>query len=611
MNILGISAFYHDSAAALLKSGEIIAAAQEERFTRKKFDESFPVNAVAYCLKEARLSWNDISAVVFYDKPWLKFERILETYYALAPHGAASFRAGLPVWIKEKALLPRMVRTHVPGNVPLKFSSHHLSHAASAFYPSPFSGAAILTMDGVGEWSTCSIAHGTERTLKIIREMSFPHSVGLLYSAFTQYCGFKVNSGEYKLMGLAPYGVDGGESVERYKRLIKTHLVHIYEDGGIWLDQQYFSYATGLEMVNRESWQKLFGIPLRSADDPLSQPYCDLALAIQQVTEEIVVKLASTARAITGERQLCLAGGVALNCVANSVLRRSKIFDDIWIQPAAGDAGGALGAALAYHYAHEQHSRRVDSHDSMKGAFLGPAHSSAEIKAELDSHGVSFSTPSQIAKASAELIADGQVLGWFQGRMEFGPRALGSRSILADPRSAEMQKKLNLKIKFRESFRPFAPSVLAEDAAEFFQDGHTSPYMLLIDHLKDELRHPLPSDYAQRSLEERLYFVRSQLPAITHLDFSARLQTVHQHTNPLYHELISEFKKLTGQGMVVNTSFNVRGEPIVESPHDALACFFTTEMDALALGPFLIQKSQQTSAVRERFLSRKQEFALD
>ncbi len=612
MVILGISAFYHDSAAALIRDGAIIAAAQEERFTRKKHDSAFPTFASEYCLKEAGVSWNEVDAVVFYDKPWLKFERILETYYALAPRGAASFHAGLPVWLKEKALLPRLLRKHVPKKVPLKFSQHHLSHAASAFFPSPFASAAVLTLDGVGEWATATIAHGQGRELKLIREMNFPHSVGLLYSAFTQFCGFKVNSGEYKLMGLAPYGRHGHAHVEEFKQKIKTTLCHVYDDGSIWLDQDYFAYATGLEMVNRSKWEKLFGFPLREAESALTQPYCDLALAIQQVTEEIVLKLAMTAKQLTGESYLCLAGGVALNCVANGVLKRAGLFKDVWIQPASGDAGGAPGAALAYYYAFENHARTPAAVDGMNGSYLGPEFGPDEIRAELTAKMVQFrELKDDLCDEAARLIDEGQVVGWFQGRMEFGPRALGGRSILADPRSPEMQKKLNLKIKYREGFRPFAPSALAEDASTLFQNGWHSPYMLLVDQVHPDLCHPLPQDYQDGSLDKRLYFVRSKLPSITHLDFSARVQTVHKETNPLYHQLISSFKKRTGLGVVVNTSFNVRGEPIVGSPDDALRCLFQTEMDALALGPFLIEKKDQSPDVIQHFRELTRAFALD
>lgn len=614
MNILGISAFYHDSAAALVVDGTIVAAAQEERFTRKKHDSEFPLQAMRECLRIGNLTLDEIDAVVYYDKPWLKFERILETYYALAPRGAASFRAGLPVWLKEKAMLPRLIQKHVPKSIPLKFSNHHLSHAASCFYPSPFDSAAILTLDGVGEWSTATIAHGRGKDLKIIRELHFPHSIGLLYSAFTQYCGFKVNSGEYKLMGLAPYGRHGHERIAFYVSQIKNHLCNIYDDGSLWLDQKYFSYTTGLEMVNRGLWEKLFGFPLREGETALTQEYCDLALAIQEVTEDIVLKMARTARELTGERHLCLAGGVALNCVANAALKRAGIFEDIWIQPAAGDAGGALGAALAYHYSHDTAVRVVEAPDSMKGSYLGPEFKDSDISAILQDtkvHSTHFASRLELTKAVAAQIAAGKIIGWFQGRMEFGPRALGSRSILADPRSPDMQKKLNLKIKFREGFRPFAPSVLAEDLPEYFEEAYPSPYMLLVDRIQPNHRNSWPADYQEWPLEKRLYFLRSPMPAVTHLDYTARVQSVHTDTNPLYHELISEFKKLTGVGMLVNTSFNVRGEPIVGSPQDALKCLFQTDMDALCIGSFIINKSEQTSKTIEYFKSLKSAYGLD
>lgn len=613
MKILGLSAYYHDSAAALIIDGNIIAAAQEERFTRKKHDAGFPTHASAYCLREGGITWKDLDAVVYYDKPWLKFERILETYYALAPRGAASFRAGLPVWVKEKALMPYLLGKQIPKKIPIKYSSHHLSHAASAFYPSPFSSAAVLTIDGVGEWATATIAHGHGEKLELLREMKFPHSLGLLYSAFTQFCGFKVNSGEYKLMGLAPYGRHGHADVEKYKSLITTNLCHVYEDGGIWLDQKYFDYATGLEMVQRPLWEQLFGMPTRAPESPLDQRYCDLALAIQQVTEDVVLKLARTACQLTGERNLCLAGGVALNCVANGVIKRSGIVDGLWIQPAAGDAGGALGAALAYYFAHPNHTR-TNTADAMQGSYLGPAFDDREIEKELQNGKIVFtalSDEAQLCKQTASLISQGQVVGWFQGRMEFGPRALGARSILGDPRAPDMQKKLNLKIKYREGFRPFAPSVLAEDAGTIFEGGWESPYMLLVDGVSNDLRHPLPPDYQSWPLDQRLYFPRSQLPSITHLDFSARVQTVHKTTNPRYHLLLSEFKALTGFGLVVNTSFNVRGEPIVGTPHDAIRCLFQTEMDALVIGNFIIEKRHQSEEVLASWRALPSALALD
>ncbi len=612
MVILGISAFYHDSAAAIIKDGIIVAAAQEERFTRKKCDADFPRLATDYCLKEAGLTWNEIDAAVFYDKPWLKFERILETYYALAPRGAASFHAGLPIWLKEKAFLPSLLRKYIPRNVPLKFSKHHISHAASAFFPSPFSSAAVLTLDGVGEWATATIAHGKGRDLRIIREMSFPHSIGLLYSAVTQFCGFKINSGEYKLMGLAPYGRHGHPQVEEMKRKIETTLCHIYEDGSLWLDQGYFSYATGLEMVNRDEWEKLFGFRLRVAESRITQPYCDLALAIQQVTEEIVLKLAKTAKELTGETRLCLAGGVALNCVANGVLKREGLFKDLWIQPAAGDAGGALGAAMAYYFAHERHARIPDVCDSMRGSYLGPEFDAQEIRETLQKQKLHFREVAEdLCDETARLLDEGQVVGWFQGRMEFGPRALGARSILADPRSPDMHKKLSLKIKYREGFRPFAPSVLVEDAHLLFLNGWHSPYMLLVDQVNPTLCVDQPENEKDLPIEKRLYVARSKLPSVTHLDYSARVQTVHATTNPLYHKLISAFKARTGFGVVVNTSFNVRGEPIVGTPLDAIKCFFQTEMDVLAIGPFILQKKDQSQEVIDAWQAKSTARVLD
>ncbi len=602
MNILGISAFYHDSAAALIKDGEIVAAAQEERFTRIKHDPKFPENAVKFCLKSSTLSWSEVDAVVFYDKPWLKFERIIETYYSVAPSGFSSFSSGIPIWIKEKAFMTRLLLQFIPKTVPIKFSNHHLSHGASAFYPSPFSSAAILTMDGVGEWATTTISHGYDTQFKTLREIRFPHSIGLLYSAFTRYCGFKVNSGEYKLMGLAPYGRKSSQAVHDYKTRIKNELCHIYDDGGIWLNQSYFDYLTGLDMVKTKKWEQLFGFAPRTEHMPLEQHFCDLALAIQEITEEVVLKLAQTAKSITGEKNLCLAGGVALNCVANSAIKRSGLFDEIWVQPASGDAGGALGAALAYYYSFKN-PRTVLSTDSMKGSFLGPEFSSSEILERLNFYKVNFSNleDSQLCERVAQLLNEGQIVGWFRGKMEFGPRALGARSILADPRNPEMQKRLNLKIKYREGFRPFAPSVLFEDSKTYFSEGYDSPYMLLIDHVKNSLQNKKPSNYDDWKLNDKLYFNRSSLPSITHLDYSARVQTVNTGTNPIYHKLIEAFKSITGVGMLVNTSFNVRGEPVVGSPEDALRCFFNTEMDALALGEFLIEKKHQKNETIEYF----------
>ena len=604
MKILGISAFYHDSAAAIIEDGKIIAAAQEERFTRIKHDAAFPRKAAAFCLDYAGLSLDDLDAVVFYDKPFLKFERLLETYYAFAPKGLRSFVMSIPVWAKEKLFLKKLIRTELAEveafdkkKLKLLFPEHHLSHAASAFYPSPYEEAAIITLDGVGEWATTSIAMGKGKSIKNLREMKFPHSVGLLYSAFTYWLGFKVNSGEYKLMGLAPYGNPGSESVKRYIEIIKSTLVDIKEDGSIWLDQSYFNYASGLHMAKDKKWEALFGFPRKEADGKIEQHHCDLAYAIQSVTEEIVLKIAREAKRLTGAKNLCMAGGVALNCVANGKLLRENIFENIYIQPAAGDAGGALGAALAAHHLYFDQEREItQAADAMEGSYLGPEFSDLDIektarryKAKYQRHEDLESLTGQTAK----LLSQGQVVGWFQGKMEFGPRALGNRSILGDARSEEMQRKLNLKIKYRESFRPFAPSALAEDRDEYFKLASPSPYMLLVADIADHRKTEVPADYFDKPMMDRLYVKRSDLPAITHVDFSARVQTVTKETNPRYHALISKFKAETGYGLVVNTSFNVRGEPIVCTPDDAYRCFMRTEMDYLVLGNYLFTKTDQ------------------
>jgi carbamoyltransferase len=599
--ILGISAYYHDSAAALLVDGEIVAAAQEERFTRKRHDPSFPTHAARYVLEEGGIAYRDLHAVAFYDKPLLKFERLLETYHAFAPQGLVSFSSAIPVWIKEKLFMKRLLREHLAalgeGTVPVFFPEHHLSHAASAFYPSPFDNAAIVTIDGVGEWATTTISHGHGKDIKILRELRFPHSVGLLYSAFTYYTGFTVNSGEYKLMGLAPYGNANDQQTKDFVAKIKETLVDIREDGSILLNMDYFDYATGLRMVNEPRWERLLGVPARKAESEIDQVYMNMALAIQQVTEEIVLKLGRSARALTGSRHLVLAGGVALNCVANGKLLKAGIFDDIWIQPAAGDAGGALGAAYAVWHIRDGNERKpCPGYDAMQGSLLGPEFSNRTIERTMkryDAVGRSYPHVCELAQAVAARLAEGKVVGWFQGRMEFGPRALGNRSILGDARNPEMQKKMNLKIKYREGFRPFAPTVLEEDVAEHFELDRPSPYMLLVVPVQEEKRNPLPRDYESRSLYERLYFLRSDLPSITHIDYSARVQTVSRHVNPRYWHLINEFKKLTGQGVVVNTSFNVRGEPIVCTPDDAYRCFMRTEMDCLVMGDYVLDKAEQ------------------
>lgn len=611
MIILGISAFYHDSAAAIIDDEKIIAAAQEERFTRIKHDSAFPINAVEYCLQEAGITLDQVDNVVFFEKPFVKFERLLETYVAFAPRGFLSFRSALPLWIKEKLFQKKIIReamahlgTEYDWDQRLKFSEHHLSHAASAFYPSPFEEAIVLTLDGVGEWVTTSMAIGRGNQLEVVKEIHFPHSLGLLYSAFTYYTGFRVNSGEYKVMGLAPYGEP------KYKDLILEHIIDVKADGSYRLDQSYFNYCTGLTMTNNK-FAKLFGRPARVPEDQLEQFHMDIAASVQAVTEEIVLKLAKSLAAETGIKNICLAGGVALNCVANGKLQRSGLFDGIWIQPAAGDAGGALGAAQALAHIYHAVPRTVHKNDNMQGSYLGKEFSDDEIRARLTAAGAHFTefpdTESMIA-AAADALASEQVVGWFQGRMEFGPRALGGRSILGDPRSPAMQKNLNLKIKYRESFRPFAPSVLAEKVNDFFELDGPSPYMLLVDAVQKNKR--LAMTEAQQKLFgiEKLNVPRSEIPAVTHVDYSARIQTVHQETNPKYHKLISAFEAKTGCPLVVNTSFNVRGEPIVGSPEDAFNCFMGTEMDVLAIGNFVLYKQDQNPDLAKDY---KNEFTLD
>lgn len=619
MKILGISAFYHDSAAALVVDGKIIAAAQEERFTRIKHDSSFPVNAINFCLHFDAIKIGELDAIVFYDKPLLKFERLLETYYGFAPKGVASFVTSIPVWIKEKLFLKRIIHEELAKidgynkqKVKLLFPEHHLSHAASAFYPSQFEEAAILTIDGVGEWATASISHGKGSSITNIKELHFPHSVGLLYSAFTYYLGFRVNSGEYKLMGLAPYGIHDSEEVARFIRIIKEIIVEIKGDGSVWLNQKYFNYSTGLRMVKDKQWEKLFGFKRREMEGEIEQHHSNLAFAIQQVIEEILLKMAVEARKITNSKNICLAGGVALNCVANRKLLEAKIFDNIYIQPAAGDAGGAVGAALAAYYLYFGNSRKIALEDEMSGSFLGPDFTSAEIEKTIKyqkAKAVKFEGFDELTARVAGLIANGNVVGWFQGRMEFGPRALGNRSILGDPRNSEMQLKLNLKIKYRESFRPFAPSVLAEDNREYFDIETSSPYMLLVANVQQKHLKNLPENYFELPLMERLYIERSDIPSVTHIDLSARIQTVHKETNPRYWALIQQFKKLTGYGVIVNTSFNVRGEPIVCTPEDAYRCFMRTEMDYLVIGDYLFEKNEQP--VWENDQNWQNEFRLD
>jgi len=610
LNILGISAYYHDAAAALLQDGAITAAAQEERFSRKKHDPRFPVNAIQYCLQAGGIESANVDRVVFYDKPFLKFERLLETYLAFAPRGFQSFRMSIPIWLREKLFLKDLLRRELEAAAPgagwqekLLFSEHHLSHAASAFFPSPFEEAAVLTMDGVGEWATCSLAAGRGNRLEILREILFPHSLGLLYSAFTYYCGFKVNSGEYKLMGLAPYGEP------KYAGLIRDKLIEIRDDGSFRLDLRYFDYCTGLTMTNAE-FDALFGGPARKPDELLTQRHMDLAASIQLVTEEVVSGLAAYARRETGMKNLCLAGGVALNCVANGRLLREAKFEQIWVQPAAGDAGGALGAALVAHHISGGAPRVPVAGDAMRGSYLGPEFSQADIEARLTKAGARFKVLEKAAlvDACAADLAAGRALGWFEGRMEFGPRALGARSILGDPRAPDMQRTLNLRVKFRESFRPFAPAVLREDLAAWFEIDADSPYMLFVAPVVGSKRREMSAaDQALFGIE-KLNVARSEIPAVTHVDYSARIQTVHAGTNALFHALLESFKAKTGCPVLVNTSFNVRGEPIVCTPEDAFRCFMGCGIERLAIGRCYLEKESQDPALAKSY---EQAFAPD
>ena len=612
MNILGISAYYHDSAAALVRDGQILAAAQEERFSRKKHDARFPVNVANYCLSTGQVKLTDLDYVVFYDKPLVKFERLLETYLAYAPDGFRSFVAAMPVWLKEKLFLKDLLKKElatlgdcsVKDLPPLLFTEHHQSHAASAFFPSPFEKAAILCMDGVGEWATTSVWTGDGNTLDPQWEIDFPHSLGLLYSAFTYFAGFKVNSGEYKLMGLAPYGEP------KYADLILDKLLSLKDDGSFRMDMRYFNYANGLTMTNRK-FDELFGGSPREAESPVTQREMDIASSIQVVTEEVVLRLANTVQRETGADYLCLAGGVALNCVANGRLLREGPFKDIWIQPAAGDAGGALGAALSVWYEYLDNPRTVDQADSMAGSYLGPKFSDAEIQSYLDSVNANYQEVDdmELMPRLAEILAEENVVGWFQGRMEYGPRALGGRSIIGDPRSKAMQSVMNLKIKYRESFRPFAPSVLADHSSDYFEIDCSSPYMLLVAPVAKQLRMPMSEEQEQLFGIEKLNVPRSEIPAITHVDYSARIQTVHKETNPRYYNLIDHFEKRTGCPVVVNTSFNVRGEPIVCTPEDAYRCFMRTEMDYLVIEGYLMAKPDQPVWAKDD--SWKDEFELD
>ena len=610
-NILGISAFYHDSAATLIQNGKIIAAAQEERFSRKKHDERFPKNAINYVLQEGKINLNEIDHIVFFEKPFLKFERLLETYLAFAPKGFKSFSLAMPVWLREKLFqkkhlfdLLQELDKNFKDIKKIKFSEHHYSHAASAFYPSPFEEAIILTLDGVGEWATTTLAHGKGNQITILKEIHFPHSLGLLYSAFTYYTGFKVNSGEYKVMGLAPYGKP------IYKDLILENLIDLKEDGSFRLDMSYFNYATGLTMTNKK-FEHLFGQPARKKEDEqLTQFHMDIAASIQAVTEEVVLRVTRYIAKEYNVKNLCMAGGVALNCVANGKILKDQTFENIWIQPAAGDAGGSLGAALAYWYQELNHKRKTNSDDSMNGSYLGPSYENTTVEKELLSLNANFKKYSEeeLLKILASELSKEKTVGWFQGKMEFGPRALGARSILADPRSEKMQKELNLKVKFRESFRPFAPSVLSEDVNDWFDLKTSSPYMLLVAEIKKEMQISMTIEQDKLFGIEKLNIKKSNIPAVTHVDYSARIQTVHQKTNPRYYKLIKRFKEITGCSVLVNTSFNIRGEPIVCSIKDAFRCFMGTNLDILAIEDFVLFKSEQNELLIKDY---KNQFSLD
>ena len=603
-SILGISAFYHDSAAALIVDGKIIAAAQEERFSRKKHDSSYPFNAVEFVLKRANLSLNKVDYIVFYEKPFLKFERLLETYLAFAPRGFKSFSMAMPIWLREKLFQKKVLFNELKNHNKnfndinkIYFSEHHYSHAASAFYPSPFKRAVILTLDGVGEWATTTLAKGDEQNLEILKEIHFPHSIGLLYSAFTYYTGFKVNSGEYKVMGLAPYGEP------KFKNLILDKLIDLKEDGTFRLNMEYFDYATGLKMINNK-FSKLFGQPARNLDkDLLTQFHMDIASSIQTVTEEIILRLTKSISKEYGSKNLCMSGGVALNCVANGKILKEKIFENIWIQPAAGDAGGALGAALALWYKELKNKRSESPKDEMQGSYLGPSFDDFEIENDLKRLGAKYTKFSEndILKIAAEELSKEKTIGWFQGRMEFGPRALGARSIIADPRSNKMQKNLNLKVKFRESFRPFAPSIIREDVSKWFELDCDSPYMLLVANVNKSIRKEMTSEEKKLFGIDKLNIKRSDIPAVTHVDYSARIQTVHKNTNPRYYKLLQSFKKITGCPVLVNTSFNIRGEPIVCSVEDAYRCFMGTNLDILICGNFILYKDKQNIELKEKY----------
>jgi carbamoyltransferase len=599
MRVLGVSAFYHDSAAALVEDGQIVAAAQEERFTRKKHDAAFPQNAIAYCLGEAKVSLDQVDHIVFYDKPFLKFERLLETYVAFAPRGFRSFKMAMPLWLREKLFQRRLLGgefkklTENFEGTRLLFCEHHLSHAASAFYPSPFENAVVLTLDGVGEWATTSAAMGEGNRLEMFQEIHFPHSLGLLYSALTYYLGFRVNSGEYKVMGLAPYGDP------KFKNLILDNLIDLKADGSFRLDMSYFDYCTGLTMTN-DRFAKLFGEPVRTPEQLLTPFHMDVAASIQAVLDEAVLRLTRALARQTGARNLCLAGGVALNCVANGKVLRESVFDNVWIQPAAGDAGGAVGAALAVTHIFKGQSRRVGRGDGMAGSFLGPSFPQSDIERRLMASGARFSVldEDEMVETTAQALVGQQAVGWFQGRMEFGPRSLGARSILGDPRSPTMQKTLNLKVKYRESFRPFAPSVLREDVSEWFDIDSDSPYMLIVADVSESRRRTMTEHERALFGIDKLNVARSEIPAVTHVDYSARIQTVDSETNPLFHRVLSRFKSLTGCPVLVNTSFNVRGEPIVCQPEDAFRCFMGNELDLLVVGRCVLRKSEQDQRLK-------------
>lgn len=616
MKILGISCFYHDSSASIIVDNKIIACVQEERFSRKKHTPDFPINSIKYCLEETGLKIEELDAVVFYDKPVVKFERLISTFYEVAPKGVVPFLKSMPIWLKEKLFIKKTIFDHLKEidqnikkkNIKLLFTEHHISHAASAFYPSNFKESAILTIDGVGEWCTASICYGNDKKIEILKELHFPHSVGLLYSAFTYYLGFRVNSGEYKLMGLAPYGIQDSDETKLFIKKIKSYIVDVKNDGSIFLNQDYFKYTFGLKMINEKKFKNLFHMTTRKENDEITQTHCNLALAIQNVTEEIIIKMVIETKKITSSKNLCLSGGVALNCVANGKIDELNLFENIYIQPASGDAGGSLGSALAVNHMYFNIERYYSNdYDLMNGSYLGPFFSNKEVaitNKKLKAVAKYYESIDILTREAAKLISDGFVVGWFQGRSEFGPRALGNRSILADPRNPKMQKKLNLKIKYREGFRPFAPSVLEEDYNNYFEGSKKNPYMLLVKPITNNIKNKISEEYQNLNYMDKLYSLRSNLQAITHVDFSARIQSVSKITNPKYWNLINEFKKLTGVSVLINTSFNVRGEPIVNSPSDAFKCFMSTEMDYLVVNNFLYCKKEQVAKIKQQIFSK-------